>query len=174
MSRRKGDTNEKAKENALKCLQLRAQGYTCRQIAKHLGYKDHSAVVLIIQREVARLPIVEAQEVRRLDYERLDELQAAFMPKALEEAHEGAATVVLKIMERKAKLLGLDAPTKVAQTDAEGNSIAYSPTQQLLAVIAAKANIQVVSQANGATNGTNGHHNGHLNGNGNGHEPSGN
>ena len=170
MSRRKGDTREKTRQNALKCLQLRAQGYTYRQIAAQLGYRDHSAVIQIIQREIVRLPRVEAREVRRIDCEQLDEMAAAFLPKAINEQNENAAAIVLKVMERKAKLLGLDAPSKVAQTDSEGRDVAsYAPTQQLLAVLAAKANVQIVHNGNG-----NGHTNGHHLGNGNGHQPSGN
>ena len=57
------------------------------------------------------LPETDANELRRADLERLD----AMLPNNIMLAVAGdkdAVNSVLKIMERRAKLLGLDAPTK--------------------------------------------------------------
>ena len=61
----------------------------------------------------------------------------------MERAKEGSQTAVdriLRIMERRAKLLGLDAPTKIAPTDPSGEheySGIADDLQRRLAVLAA-------------------------------------
>ena len=51
----------------------------------------------------------EAIEARQLELDRLDEVQSSFYETAVEGDHK-AAEVVFKAMDRRAKLLGLDAP----------------------------------------------------------------
>ena len=99
-------------------IALRLAGCTLQEIADHVGYKGPESSRRAILREMTRLGEPEgASELRRLESDRLDRLQRGFWPAAIEGDGE-AADRVLRIMARRAKLLGLDAPTK--------QSIAYS------------------------------------------------
>ena len=55
-----------------------------------------------------------ADELRTLELERLDRLLLGVWGQAAK-GNQGAVDRALKIMERRARLLGLDAPTKVQQ-----------------------------------------------------------
>jgi hypothetical protein len=85
-------------------------GKTQEAIAEEFGI--HQTRVSQIIRDVREsLPETDANELRRADLERLD----AMLPNNILMAIAGdkdAVNSVLKIMERRAKLLGLDAPTK--------------------------------------------------------------
>jgi len=63
-----------------------------------------------------------AAEISRLEQERLDNLQAGVWMAALQGNH-GAIDRVLRIMERRAKLLGLDAPVVHEMTGKDGGAI---------------------------------------------------
>jgi len=75
------------------------------------AYKD-------ISRELDRLNAELSQntaETRRMELERLDSLMLGLWTKA-RQGNEGAVDRILKIMDRRARYLGLDAPTKVQFT----------------------------------------------------------
>ena len=85
-------------------------GKTQEAIAEEFGIVQQR-VSQIIRDVRESLPETDANELRRADLERLD----AMLPNNILMAVAGdkdAVNSVLKIMERRAKLLGLDAPTK--------------------------------------------------------------
>jgi hypothetical protein len=98
-------------------LSLRQAGKTFAEIAVELGYSDHSgarnAVLAALRENVAE----PNAEMRALELSRLDALQAALWTKATN-GDLGSVDRVLKLMERRAKILGLDAPP---QKPAEGD-----------------------------------------------------
>ena len=101
-------------------LEYRKQGYTYEQIAEALGYKTAQGAYAAIQSALTRIIREPAQEVLQIELERLD---AMFM-RPFAAATSGdlmAIGACLNIMARKAKLLGLDAPTKVDNTIANKN-----------------------------------------------------
>lgn len=103
-----------AKERMAQAVELRKRGMTYQAIADALGYAHpgaaHKAVTTAL-RETMREP---ADELRTLELERLDAIMAANWDKATgEDPDERAATTVLRVMEARRKLLGLDAPAKV-------------------------------------------------------------
>jgi hypothetical protein len=108
-----------ATERRRRAVTLRKQGLSYQAIANELGMAKssvHSAVAKAMQafeKEIAD----EAILLATLELDRLDSLQAALWEKAMA-GKLGAVGKVLKIMERRAKLLGLDGPTKVAPTSA--------------------------------------------------------
>lgn len=123
-------------------LGLRAQGYDYRRIAElailHFGAealpKNYCCRYASkdVRKELRKLETQTseaAQEVRRLDAERLDFLLLQLWPSDDPEypLTLGAVDRILKIMERRAKLLGLDAPAKIAHTDPTGTR-AYNDT----------------------------------------------
>jgi len=108
-----------AAEKQVKAMELRKAGATFREIGEKLGYTEAGArkAVMSALRKTLREP---ADELRTLEVERLDAMMQGLWPEALR-GNPNAVTRVLNIMERRAKLLGLDAPAKVAPTNPEGN-----------------------------------------------------
>jgi hypothetical protein len=100
-----------AKERAGTALRLRKEGRTYAEIAELAGYNTISAAFDAVRREMARVTKEPAAELIQLEAERLDTLFRAHYRAAV--AGDVKATLTcLKIMERRARLLGLDAPLK--------------------------------------------------------------
>jgi hypothetical protein len=110
-----------AAERRTRALELRKEGKTFTAIGKELGCSEqraHKLVTLELQR-LNRRRAEQAAEVTRLEVERLDVLLGGVWAKA--KAGDAAAIDrVLAIMGRRARLLGLDAPSKIAPTDPTG------------------------------------------------------
>lgn len=98
-------------ENQRKALELRKAGVTFVVIAEQLGYRGPSGAYRAVMSALKRTLQEPADEVRTLELERLDALLLALWAQA-KQGQQGAVDRVLKVMERRAKLLGLDAPTK--------------------------------------------------------------
>lgn len=111
-------------------LSLREAGATYEQIGEATGVSPGQAF-----RDVEaglELTITEpAAALRAVEGRRLDRLQRAMLPAALQ-GDKGATDRVLKIMERRAKLYGLDTPVTVNVRD-EGTSRVASMLGDLLA-----------------------------------------
>jgi DNA-binding CsgD family transcriptional regulator len=112
-----------AAERERQAMALRLAGATYAQIGVRIGTTESSAC-RIVKRVLARtreLADADAESLRALEAERLDAVLLAVWPQA-QKGHLGAVDRVLKIAERRAKLLGLDAPSKWAPTDPSGRS----------------------------------------------------
>ena len=100
-----------ALERQRQALELRKAGVPYATIAERLGYAStggaHKAVASALKKTLAE----PADDLRRLEVERLDALLSALWRQA-KEGNQGAVDRCIRIMERRAKLLGLDAPTK--------------------------------------------------------------
>ncbi len=112
---------ERAGKRRGEALELRMAGATYRQIGKQLGVSRTQA-----QNDIRRAlqELIEAHEgqaeaVRELEEQRLDAMLVGIWLQA-KAGHLGAIDRALKIGERRARLLGLDAPTKIAPTDPTG------------------------------------------------------
>lgn len=93
-------------------LQERLSGRSARSISKQLNLAI-SEVNASLDRT---LPMIDNAARRRhisLDLSRLDGLLETFYKLAVEKADDKAGLVVVKILERKSALLGLDSPHKV-------------------------------------------------------------
>jgi hypothetical protein len=99
------------KENAV--LELRRSGETWERIALAVGYANASGAQKAYARVVTRVQRESVDEIRDLELDRLDRIQRAYWKPAIVDLDKRAAEVVLKVMDRRAKLLGLEAPTKV-------------------------------------------------------------
>lgn len=102
-----------AAARALQALELRKAGLTYEQIARQCGYAGKGAAYNAVQRELQRTMQEPADDVRTLEVLRLDDLYRAMIPKALK-GDTWSVDRCLKIMERRAMLLGLDAPKDAA------------------------------------------------------------
>ena len=86
---------------------FRREGFTWDQIAAEVGYSSPSGASDAYYRASARVVQEDIEEIRRLENDRLDYLFHAVWDKALEGDHKAVDTC-LKVMARRAKLLGLD------------------------------------------------------------------
>ena len=104
-----------AAERARMALDLRKSGASYDAIARQCGYANRSGAYQAIQRELQRTMQQPADDLRTLELLRLDDLYRAMAPKALQ-GDTWSVDRCLKIMERRAALLGLDAPKPDAAT----------------------------------------------------------
>lgn len=98
-----------ATERARQALELRKAGATFEQIAQKCGYKRAQHAHKVVTAAIRAIPREAAEEVRKLELERLDRMTLALWQRAGKGDTE-AINHVLKIMGRRAKLLGLDVP----------------------------------------------------------------
>ena len=104
----------KARERWLEALELRKKGHTFESIAESLEYAGPGGAyqaVMKALKETFREPV---EEMRRLESARLDEMQEKISVNVGPGKDDGLPVVdrVLRIMDRRAKLLGLDSPQK--------------------------------------------------------------
>lgn len=136
----------------LECMRLRGQGKSYGEIGRIMGCatgKAHESVKRQLER--CRVELVEeAAGVRAMENARLDKMilnlnnliEEIIEDPALTASEKAAAIVpmnnsMLKTQERRAKLLGLDAPTRVEQTnisleDVLGAAIDVTPVEPLV------------------------------------------
>jgi len=100
-----------AAENQRKALELRKAGVTFASIAETLGYRGPSGAYRAVMSALRKTLQEPADEVRKMEAERLDALLLALWAQA-KSGNQGAVDRVLRVMERRAKLLGLDMPTR--------------------------------------------------------------
>lgn len=106
----------------VKAATLRAAGATYREIGQALDI-DHTWARTLVLRSLDKAAYEAADVMRVEEGERLDRLQRAVWQQALG-GDVRAVAAVLRIMERRARLFGLDAPTKVEVTSDADEQIA--------------------------------------------------
>lgn len=99
------------KKNA---LELRLAGASYRDIAQALNCSVGTATN-DCKEALAEIPMQQADEMRTVELSRLDRLQRAVWPKAVKGDLQ-AVDRAIKIIDRRAKLFGLDAPQQVQIT----------------------------------------------------------
>ncbi|MFT7025363.1 MAG: hypothetical protein ACJA07_004486 [Rhodococcus sp. (in: high G+C Gram-positive bacteria)] len=99
------------RERARRCLKLRNEGHTWAEIAEAEGYTDESGARHAAGRLVDKMEVADVAEHRALEGARLDELHKAHWPAALK-GDIKAAELILKILDRRARLFGLNMPEK--------------------------------------------------------------
>ena len=109
-----------AAERRAQALDLRLAGYSFEAIGQQLGiskqaaYKHVSTALETLHTQTDN----SAEQLRALELERLDALLKGCWTAATAGDSE-STRVALKVLERRAKLLGLDAPTKTPEDDGE-------------------------------------------------------
>src|SRR3990172_1602421 len=101
------------RERMYAALDLRKAGRTYEEIAQALGYADRSTAYQAVMAALKSLPAQTAEEMRKLDGERLDQLLAAVWPRAASGDPAGV-DAALRILARRARLMGLDLPAKLS------------------------------------------------------------
>jgi predicted DNA-binding protein (UPF0251 family) len=105
-----------ANEQALECLKLRRDGLTLREIGKIVGV-SHVTVDRWIKAALKETITPAADEVRTLEIERMD-YYISRLTAQIERGNQVARNVevAMKVAERRARLLGLDAPQEIDAT----------------------------------------------------------
>lgn len=104
-------------------LAYRLQGYTYAEIGEAMHCSRPHALRLV-EAAMAAIPAENVEQLRVMEAQRLDRLQAAHFASAIE-GDFNATTIVLRIMERRARLLGLDAPQRSEVTGKNGGPIEH-------------------------------------------------
>jgi|GEM_PF-4126515 len=104
-------------------LAFRLMGHTFEVIGEQIGVTTQRAHQLVL--EALNDTLTEpAEELRSLEVSRLDQMMTGVYSAAVL-GDTKAIDSVLKIQERRAKLLGMDAPTKSEITGAEGGPVLF-------------------------------------------------
>jgi hypothetical protein len=97
----------------VRALELRIAGKRFTEIGKALGVGEARAYTFV-KEELDRLNrqrTETASQLQRLECDRLDKMMAAVWPQA-EAGDVNAIAAAVKLMQRRARLLGLDAPAR--------------------------------------------------------------
>jgi hypothetical protein len=95
-----------------RALELRTAGKGYEAIAAELGYGGPSGAHKAVMAGLKATLREPAEELRTLELERLDRLLSSLWPVAVR-GDQGAVDRVLRVMGRRAKYLGLDAPASL-------------------------------------------------------------
>ena len=100
-----------ARDRWLAALELRKKGWTFERIAEELGYAGRQAAFKAVMDALKEAHREPADEMRSLEAARLDDLMESLWEDI---GPEDVAVVdrILRIMERRARLLGLDMPSE--------------------------------------------------------------
>lgn len=143
-----------AEQRTARAIELRLRNYTLQQIADEVGYSDPSSAFKAIMRGLAaELPEAQRDQLRRLEVAKLNALEEAHRPAATlgeivhdaagdplydSDGHvlryrpdEKAARIVLSCIDRRSRLLGLDAPQQVTLSTREGEPVEVNVTHSL-------------------------------------------
>lgn len=116
-------TNEKTiriAERNKKAMELRKAGATWLQIAEQCGFNNISSAHTAVRTELDKLPKEAAHELRIVQRERLERMFLAIYTQ-IQQGHHGAIDRGLRIMERQAKLDGLDSAGMLQALQEETN-----------------------------------------------------
>lgn len=92
-------------EQARQALELRKAGASYDKIAQALGFADRSGAYYCVKNAIKQISKEPAQDVLALELERLDAMQMSYWQKS--RVDPKAAALVLQIMDRRARYLGL-------------------------------------------------------------------
>ena len=101
-----------ARKRDVRVFEMRIQGFTFEQIASEVGYQGASGAWQAYRRVKETHIFESVEEARQLELMRLDELISVLWDRALG-GDLSAIACILKIMDRRAKLLGLDKPERI-------------------------------------------------------------
>ena len=91
----------------------------------------HKRVIDIVKKGLDRFPMLEAASWRKVEIARLEEMWARLQP-GIRKGDVRSIEAGIRVMERKARLLGLDMPTKVAMTDSERQGIPLETIRRVM------------------------------------------
>jgi hypothetical protein len=124
LPKRKGDIEPQTYRKMMEAMDYRLRGWTYEAIAGVMGISLPYASKLV-KTAIKTTVHEKAEQIRAMELKRLDKMFAhayeavLTTPEAPGVVNKDAVEVALKIMKRKAELLGLDMPTRIeAKVDA--------------------------------------------------------
>lgn len=141
---------ETAAQRRARAWELRLRGMSVRKIAEEIGV-SHTAVEKMLKRTLEDLrgsELRDAEAVRDIELERLDALTSALWPDAMAGDAQAVGRLT-ELMNRRAKLLGLDAPVKGALTDSKGNDLGNAIAEAAATLDGRLAEILACSETDG-------------------------
>lgn len=114
-------------ERRVQSLDLRKAGASYRQIAAQLKVSVETAWSDVQHElaELAKLAAASAEDVRALELARLDEVTLQ-MTRQMRTGSVAAAQTLIRAQERRARLLGLDAPVRSELSGLDGKPISVT------------------------------------------------
>jgi hypothetical protein len=114
----------KTRQQQQQALELRKGGATYLEIGAALGVTRQRAytVVMAAVDELGTITREGAAQVKQMELERLNSMHMSLWP---QRKNPRVVDSLLRIQERRARLLGLDAPTRTALTDADGGPVQF-------------------------------------------------
>lgn len=141
-------------ERRAKALRMRRSGATFQEIADSLGYASRGKAHDDVRVAFDAITSTPAHEVLEAELSRLDGMLSKLWPK-VERGQVTAVDRVLKIMERRARYLGLDSPIKQVLTgDPDGAPVLVASSDPGVARAAALAAIAALATATAPAGGT--------------------
>lgn len=123
-------------DKARQAIQLRIAGAQFETIAETVGYADAGSAWKAVMRTLQAAVREPAKELIELEVKRLDSLFLVTFPMA-KQGIMGAVDRCLRIMERRARLLGLDAPIALSvDWREEAKAAGLSPSEEFEALVA--------------------------------------
>jgi len=105
-------------------LELRMAGRTWQEIADNLGYANHSGALLAVKAALQSTLQPPADHFRALTLERLTKVLQVHWPLMLQ-ADAVATRLCLQVIGDIRQLMGLDSPSKMEHTGADGAPIQH-------------------------------------------------
>lgn len=144
----------RGQERQRQALELRKAGSSYAEIAVALGYSSKAAAYSSVVALLQRLDVEAAGDMLTLELARLDTMQRVLAPRILQ-GETDAIHAALRVMERRARLVGLDY-SEARQADAvEAMAIAYTSQvawlQTAMVAILARLNLSPEQQAEAPT-----------------------
>lgn len=103
------EARRESQEKARKAVQLRTLRYSYDQIAREVGYASKGAAHTAVKNALAQIPREAAIELRDLELNTLDIAQRA-LSRQIARGHLGSIDRLVRLMDHRAKLLGLYEP----------------------------------------------------------------
>lgn len=124
-----------AKRRKTRAVELVLNGCTYQQVAEQMGYANRGTVHRLVNETLAEHQVETVDDLRALEVARLDALQAAYWDRAISGKDLRAAAFVLKILDRRAKMLGLYQTTHAAPRGGKASqnaSLSYNDDDVML------------------------------------------
>jgi hypothetical protein len=99
-------------DKEIKIIELRRAGVTWEKIAQEVGFRNASGAYKMYQRAAERMVRPHLEEYRDMQLDRLERMHMAVWPRA-KDGDLRAIDTALRIADREANLLNLNAPIKV-------------------------------------------------------------
>ena len=106
------NSSQEVRDREAEVVRLRRQGMTFDDIAAAVGFTNKGTAYTTWKNANARIIVEDVDEIRKLEGERLDTAQAAIWDDVLA-GDVAAVNTLLRLMDRRSKLFGLDSPVRV-------------------------------------------------------------